>query len=64
MDGVALLQQVKGIRPTLPYILLTGHGTVRSAVEAMKEGATDYLTKPVDTDELKVVITKALEFIA
>jgi DNA-binding NtrC family response regulator len=61
MDGVALLQQVKGIRPTLPYILLTGHGTVRSAVEAMKEGATDYLTKPVDTDELKVVIAKALE---
>lgn len=61
MDGLALLRQVKGIRPTLPYLLLTGHGTVRSAVEAMKEGATDYLTKPVDTDELKMVIGKALE---
>jgi DNA-binding NtrC family response regulator len=61
MDGVAFLRQVKGLCPTLPYILLTGHGSVRSAVEAMKEGATDYLTKPVDTDELKVVITKALE---
>jgi DNA-binding NtrC family response regulator len=61
MDGLALLRQAKGLRPTLPYVLLTGHGTVRSAVEAMKEGATDYLTKPVDTDELKVVITKALE---
>ena len=61
MDGLTLLQQIKALRPTLPYILLTGHGTVRSAVEAMKEGATDYLTKPVDTDELKVVIAKALE---
>jgi DNA-binding NtrC family response regulator len=61
LDGLALLRQVKGIRPTLPYILLTGHGTVRSAVEAKKEGATDYLTKPVDTDELKMVIANALE---
>ena len=62
IDGLTLLQQVKTLRPTLPCILLTGHGTVRSAVEAMKEGAIDYLTKPVDTDELKVVITKALEW--
>jgi len=62
MDGLALLRQVKEVRPLLPYILLTGHGTVRSAVEAMKDGATDYLTKPVDTDELKVVIAKALQF--
>lgn len=61
MDGLALLRRVKGLRPTLPYVLLTGYGTVRSAVEAMKKGATDYLTKPVDTDELKVVITKAPE---
>lgn len=61
MDGFALLQQVKAAYPTLPYILLTGHGTVRSAVAAMKEGASDYLTKPVDTDELKVVVEKALE---
>jgi two-component system response regulator HydG len=53
--------KLKEIRPLLPYILLTGHGTVRSAVEAMKDGATDYLTKPVDTDELKMVIAKALE---
>ena len=61
MDGVALLQQVRTTQPTLPYIMLTGHGTVRSAVAAMKEGASDYLTKPVDTDELKVVVEKALE---
>jgi DNA-binding NtrC family response regulator len=61
MDGFALLQQVKTLQPTLPYIMLTGHGTVRSAVAAMKAGASDYLTKPVDTDELKVVVEKALE---
>ncbi|HEX9869040.1 MAG TPA: response regulator, partial [Candidatus Tectomicrobia bacterium] len=60
MDGVALLQQVRTTQPKLPYIMLTGHGTVRSAVAAMKEGASDYLTKPVDTDELKVVVEKAL----
>lgn len=61
MDGFALLQQIKATQLTVPYIMLTGHGTVRSAVAAMKEGASDYLTKPVDTDELKVVVEKALE---
>jgi DNA-binding NtrC family response regulator len=61
MDGFTLLQQVKATQPMLPYVMLTGHGTVRSAVAAMKEGASDYLTKPVDTDELKVVVEKALE---
>jgi DNA-binding NtrC family response regulator len=61
MDGFALLQQIKALQLKTPYIMLTGHGTVRSAVAAMKEGASDYLTKPVDTDELKVVVEKALE---
>lgn len=61
MDGVALLQRIKALQLKMPYIMLTGHGTVRSAVAAMKEGASDYLTKPVDTDELKVVVEKALE---
>lgn len=61
MDGFALLQEVKALQLKVPYIMLTGHGTVRSAVAAMKEGASDYLTKPVDTDELKVVVEKALE---
>jgi DNA-binding NtrC family response regulator len=61
MDGLELVQRVKTHQPGLPYLLLTGHGTIQSAVAAMKDGAADYLTKPVDVDELKVVVKKTLE---
>ncbi len=61
MDGMELVQHVKVQYPGLPYLLLTGHGTIQSAVAAMKDGAADYLTKPVDVEELKVVVKKALE---
>lgn len=61
MDGTELVQHVKVQYPGLPYLLLTGHGTIQSAVAAMKDGAADYLTKPVDVEELKVVVKKALE---
>jgi DNA-binding NtrC family response regulator len=61
MDGLELVQRVKAQQPGLAYLLLTGHGTIQSAVAAMKEGAADYLTKPVDVDELKVVVKKTLE---
>jgi DNA-binding NtrC family response regulator len=61
MDGRELVHHVKTQLPGLPYLLLTGHGTIQSAVAAMKDGAADYLTKPVDVEELKVVVHKALE---
>ena len=61
MDGMELAQCVKTHYPGLPYLLLTGHGTIQSAVAAMKDGAADYLTKPVDVDELKLVVKKTLE---
>jgi DNA-binding NtrC family response regulator len=61
MDGMELVRRVKGQQPGLSYLLLTGHGTIQSAVAAMKDGAADYLTKPVDVEELKVVVKKALE---
>ena len=61
MDGMELVQRIKTQQPGLPYLLLTGHGTIQSAVAAMKDGAADYLTKPVDVEELKVVARKALE---
>ena len=61
MDGLELVQHVKIQQPGLPYLLLTGHGTIQSAVAAMKDGAADYLTKPVDVEELKVVVRKTLE---
>jgi two-component system, NtrC family, response regulator AtoC len=60
MDGLELLRWVKQSYPGLPVIMLTAHGTVDSAVEALKRGAQDYLTKPFDQDELKLVILKAL----
>jgi len=61
MDGIQLLKKVKEGRPDTPVILLTAFGTIDSAVAAMKEGAFDYLTKPVNNDEVILVVKKALE---
>ena len=52
MNGIATLKEIKGQFPLIEVIMLTGHGTVESAVEGLKAGATDYLSKPVDVDEL------------
>jgi DNA-binding NtrC family response regulator len=60
-DGMDLLRHTQEKHPTVPFILLTGFGTIESAVAAMREGAWDYLTKPVDTDELILVVKKALD---
>lgn len=61
LDGVELLLATKKIRPDLPFLLLTAYGTVDSAVTAMKEGACEYLSKPVDTEELRSVVCRTLE---
>jgi DNA-binding NtrC family response regulator len=61
MGGLELLKRGKTLNPALPFIMLTAFGAVDSAVAAMKEGAHDYLLKPVDTEELKLVVEKALE---
>lgn len=60
MDGMEVLQQIKEMQPKLPVIILTAHGTIETAIEAMKIGAADFITKPFDLDELKIVIKKAL----
>jgi DNA-binding NtrC family response regulator len=52
MDGITTLREIKCHFPLVEVIILTGHGTVESAVKALKSGATDYLSKPVDIDEL------------
>ena len=52
MDGMATLREIRARFPLLEVIMLTGHGTIDSAVEGMKNGAFDYLTKPCDLDEL------------
>lgn len=59
MDGMEALAQLLAVRPNLPVVMLTAFGTVGSAVEAMKRGAFDYLTKPADNEELKTVLAKA-----
>lgn len=60
MDGIETLAAIRSESPGLPVIMLTAHGNVESAVEAMKAGATEYLTKPFDVEELKLVVEKAL----
>ncbi len=62
MDGLAILRAVRELRPGLPVVMLTAFGSVGSAVEAMKKGAYDYLTKPADNDELEAVLDKAWQY--
>jgi DNA-binding NtrC family response regulator len=61
MDGLVLLKTLRSELPASTVILLTGHGTIDSAVSAVKEGAYDYLTKPVDLDRMRLVLEKAVE---
>lgn len=52
MDGVATLKAIKSSYPLVQVVMLTGHGTVESAMEGLRSGATDYMMKPIDIDEL------------
>ena len=61
MSGMDVLKRVRKGWPETPVIVMTAHGTIARAVEAMKEGASDFITKPFDPDHLKSVIAKALE---
>ena len=61
MDGLDLLSRIKGINQDTPVILVTAFGTVDNAVEAMKQGAADYILKPLKADELKMIVRRALE---
>jgi two-component system response regulator HydG len=64
LDGMAALKAIKTRSPGIPIILMTAYGTVRDAVEAMKAGAYDYLTKPLDIDELKLTVARGLRHAA
>lgn len=59
-DGMEVLRRIRAKGQSFPIIMLTAHGNVQTAVEAMKAGASEYLTKPFDLDELKISIEKAL----
>ena len=60
-DGIEFLRELREVDAEVPVIVLTGHGTVATAVEAMKLGAVDYLQKPFDVDALEIVVRRALD---
>jgi two-component system response regulator AtoC len=61
VDGMTLLREALAEQPELPIVMITAHGTVDTAVEALKLGAFDYLTKPFDKDEVRQIVGKALK---
>ncbi|MCK9230794.1 MAG: sigma-54 dependent transcriptional regulator [Syntrophales bacterium] len=61
MNGLETLRKIKGINPSIDIIMMTAYGTVETAVQAMKEGALDYITKPVELDELLLLIDRTAE---
>jgi DNA-binding NtrC family response regulator len=61
MTGIELLQEAKKVRPEMPVVLMTAYAAVNTAVEAMKLGAYDYIQKPFDGDEIKLLVERTLE---
>ena len=61
MDGLALLKEVKHIKENVPVILMTAYADVDTAVEAIQHGAFDYLVKPFDLEEIKLLVKKVLQ---
>lgn len=61
INGIDILKQAKDVSPSTEVILITGHASAETAVRAMKEGAFDYVTKPLNFDELSILIANALE---
>src|SRR5437660_12890624 len=61
LDGLAILRLAKQEAPDAEVVMITGHGDVKTAVEAIKQGAANYLTKPVDVAELRAIVDKAAE---
>ena len=62
-SGVETLKEIKNLEQLSQVIMLTGHATVKTAIEGMKSGAYDYLMKPTDTDELIEMINKAYQLV-
>jgi DNA-binding NtrC family response regulator len=61
MNGIEVLAKIRNTEPRLPVIIITAYGTIERAVEAIKAGADDFITKPFDPEHLAVVVEKALE---
>jgi len=63
-SGIETLKEIKNMENISQVIMLTGHATVKGAIEGMKNGAYDYLMKPTDTDELTEMINKAYQLVS
>src|SRR6476469_2239886 len=61
LSGLELLAKIRSEYPEIPAVIITAFGTIQSAVEAMRNGAYDYLTKPIDYEELGIVVNRVLE---
>ena len=61
MDGINLLQEIRKMSTHLPVIMMTAHGSIETAVEALKKGASDYITKPLNFEELRLSVSNCLE---
>ena len=61
LSGLEILRRVKDTKPYIPVIMVTAYGTIKQAVEALKEGAMDYVVKPFDVEELKIIVSQGLE---
>jgi len=61
LDGLETLRRVRSNRPELPVVMMTGHGSVETAVEAMRLGAQNYLTKPFPQEQLRAVVEQSLQ---
>jgi DNA-binding NtrC family response regulator len=62
MDGLTLLREVKQIDPDFPVVVLTAYGSIESAVEAMKEGALDYISKPFEEEKILMTVRRSMKF--
>lgn len=61
MSGMNILRHTKEQKPDIPVVMITAYGTIKQAVEAFKEGAIDYVVKPFDMEELKIIVSQGLE---
>src|SRR5699024_10556174 len=61
MDGMEVLTEALAVKPDIPFIMISGHGTIETAVEASKKGAYDFISKPPDLNRLLITVRNALE---
>ena len=61
MDGIEILKTIKQNNPTIPVVIISGHGNIKIAVAAVKQGAYDFIEKPFNIDQLLLIKNRALE---